>query len=156
MRIRRLLAGLAVVVGVLSVSTPAWAFHEGEFCSTPGATAVSDTTGRTMVCSNINADGSTDSRNRWRAQAAAVTTTTAVPADTTPTTAAPVENPGVQPVPIPTTTIPTVTPTPTTVAGMPNTGIDSGRWAGEAASLTALGGVLVVAARRRRRGWPVR
>ncbi len=151
MRIRRLLAALAVVLAVLSSTGTAFAVAEGEFCSTPGATAFSDKTGKAMVCSNINADGSTDSRDRWRAQGVAVTTT--APPDTAPTTTVPtIENPGLQPIPVPTTALPSVTPT--TVAGMPNTGVDSGRWAGEAASLVALGGLLVVAARRRR-GWPI-
>ncbi len=45
--------------------------------------------------------------------------------------------------------------TTATGGGIARTGVDSARWAGEAASLVALGGLLVVAALRRR-GWPIR
>jgi len=99
-----------------------------------------------MVCSNINADGTTDPRYRWRAQAAVVTTTappdTVAPtstADTTPITTAPV-------------TTPRTNATP--AAGMPNTGIDTGKWAVEAALLVGMGTTLVFSVRRRR--WPLR
>ncbi len=107
-----------------------------------GATAVSSASGRALICTNLLDNGGGLDGLRWHVQTAA-NTPSASPDDTTTTVAAPTT---------PTTAdvIPATTP-PTTVAGMPTTGLDTGRWVGGAASLTTLGALLLVAARRRRR-----
>lgn len=153
MQIRRLWAALAVVVGVLSFSSPAWAVHEGEFCgaAAAGQTAQSDKTGVTIVCTNVLDNGTIDPNGyRWHAQGAApVTTTTAAPGTTTSVPDS------VPPIVVTTSTVAPVVVTPTTVAnGMPNTGVDSGKWATEALVLVVTGSGVIVCARRRR--WPLR
>ncbi len=143
---RRLVVGLVVVVVALVFESSALAqatVSEGETCTVTGATAVSSTSGRALVCTTMLDNGGGSDGLRWHAQTPANTpgaadTTTTLATNTTTTTTV-------------VSTIPTSPPT--TTAAMPTTGVDSGRWAGEAASLVALGGLLLVAARRRRRGF---
>jgi len=149
MKLKRLTVGLVTVVVALAFETSALAqatVSEGETCAVTGATAVSASSGRALVCTNMLDNGGGTDGLRWHVQTAANTpdvppeTTTTVAPDTTPTT--------------PTTVAVTPSTTaPTPAAAMATTGIDSGRWVGEASSLTALGALLLVAARRRRRGF---
>ncbi len=146
---KRLVMGLVVVVVALVFESSALAqatVSEGETCTVSGATAVSSTSGRALVCTTLLDNGGGTDGLRWHVQTpanmpgAADTTTTLATDPTTDATT--------------TTVVPTATTTPpTTTATMPTTGVDSGRWAGEAASLVALGALLIIAARRRRRGF---
>jgi len=150
MRIRRLLAALAVVVaGLVSFAHTTSAQTNTRNCS--------DFTYQEDAQAVLDADASDPNRldaDKDGVACESLPHRPGVVPDTTPTTTVPaIENPGVQPIPVPTTAPRSVTPT--TVTGMPNTGVDSGRWAGEAASLVALGGLLVVAARRGGT-WPLR
>ncbi len=150
---KRLAVGLVVVVVALVFETSALAqatVSEGEACTVAGATAVSSTSGRALVCTTLLDNGGGTDGLRWHVQTPANmtgaddTTTTLAPdspTDATTTTVVPTA-----------TTPPTATP-PTTTAAMPTTGVDSGRWVGEGASLVALGALLIIAARRRRRGF---
>jgi len=143
---KRLVVGLVVVVVALVFESSALAqatVSEGETCTVTGATAVSSTSGRALVCTTLLDNGGGADGLRWHVQTPANTpgaadTSTTLATDTTTTT-----------------TVVATTPTspPTTTAAMPTTGVDSGRWVGEAASLMALGALLLVAARRRRRGF---
>jgi len=146
MMLKRFAVGLVAMVVALGFETSALAqatVSEGEACTVTGATAVSSTSGRAIVCTDLLDNGGGTDGLRWHVQTPANTpgasqqTTTTVDAATTPTTVA----------------VTPATAPPTTAAAMPTTGIDSGRWVGEAASLTALGALLLVAARRRRRGF---
>jgi len=147
MNLKRFAVGLVAMVVALAFGTSALAqatVSEGEACTVTGATAVSSTSGRALVCTDLLDNGGGTDGLRWHVQtpantpgASQETTTTTVDTATTPTTIA----------------VTPATAPPTTAAAMPTTGIDSGRWGGEAASLTALGALLLVAARRRRRGF---
>lgn len=147
---KRLTAGIVAVVATLWLGGAALApaafaqatVSEGDPCPVAGNTAVSSTSGQPLICTTLLDNGVGGSDLRWRVQTAANTppdslTSTTVTGDTTTTTTTPA------------VTAPT-TP-PTTAAPMPTTGVDSARWAGEAAILIATGGVLVAAGRRRRR-----
>jgi len=148
-RVRRLVAIVVAVVAtatfggfVLSPAAVAQAtVAEGEACPVSGNTAVSSTSGQALICTPLQDNGPAGDL-RWRVQTAANTpldpaVTTTVAGDTTTTTSA---------------TVPaSTTAPPTTAAAMPTTGVDSGRWAGEAAILVIIGAVLVTAGRRRRR-----
>lgn len=148
-KVKRLAAGLVTVVVALAFETSALAqatVSEGESCTVTGATSVSSTSGRALVCTTLLDNGGGTDGLRWHIQTAAnmpgaeETTTTEAPATTPPTVAE-----------APTTTVPAAAASEATA--MPTTGIDTGRWAGEAASLSALGALLLIAARRRRRGF---
>ncbi len=148
---RRLAVGLVVVVVALVFESSALAqatVREGETCPVSGSTAVSSTSGRALVCTTLLDNGGGTDGLRWHVQTpanmtGATDTTTTLASDTTTTTT----------VVAATTTTPPTTTAATTTAAMPTTGVDSGRWAGEAASLVALGALLLIAARRRRRGF---
>jgi len=150
---KRLVMGLVVVVVALVFESGALAqatVSEGETCTVSGATAVSSTSGRALVCTTLLDNGGGTDGLRWHVQTpanmpGADATTTTLATDPTTTLATD---------PTTTTVVPTTATTPpTTTATMPTTGVDSGRWVGEAASLVALGALLIVAARRRRRGF---
>ncbi|MEN3314260.1 MAG: hypothetical protein V7605_494 [Acidimicrobiaceae bacterium] len=146
---KRLAAGIVGVVATLWLGGAALApaavaqatVSEGDACPVAGNTAVSSTSGQALICTTMLDNGAGAGDLRWRVQTAANTpldpvTSTTVAGDTTTTT---------------TPAVTTPTTPPTTTAPMPTTGVDSGRWAGEAGILIATGGVLVAAGRRRRR-----
>jgi len=149
-RVRRLVATIVALVaavwfGAVALGPAAVAqatVAEGEVCPVSGNTAVSSTSGQALICTPLQDNGPAGDL-RWRVQTAAntpldpaVSTTVAGETTTSSTTT--------------TTAVPATAP-PTTAAPMPTTGVDSGRWAGEAGILVVTGAVLVAAGRRRRR-----
>gem|GEM_PF-5502101 len=148
-RVRRLVATIVAVVaavwfGAVALGPAAVAqatVAEGEVCPVSGNTAVSSTSGQALICTPLQDNGPAGDL-RWRVQTAANTpidpaAPTTVAGETTSSTTI-------------TTAVPATAP-PTTAAPMATTGVDSGRWAGEAGILVVTGAVLVAAGRRRRR-----
>jgi cytoskeletal protein RodZ len=151
---QRLVVGMVVVVVALMYETSALAqatVTEGETCTTRGNTAVSSTSGRALICTDLLDNGGGTDGLRWHVQTAANTPG----ASDTPTTEAAVTTTTAAPSTPSTSSTPSATTTPpTTVAPpMPTTGVNSVRWVGEGASLIGLGAALVLAGHRRRRGF---